>query len=275
MLGIKLWVLGLIGVGLLLLRWRRAGMLAWALGWWLALYVLFRYGFVVPVPGSVITLYMAIVTGALLAYVSSDRERWASFSGPISKLVLEPRLRPLLAAVVVLLPALSAYGVYARMNVPLEAPAFGRTIHPSPPDQIKVLESDIDLRRAENPFRALKQDDPDAFARHVENGRRVYYENCFFCHGDGLGGDGMFAHGLNPIPTNFTDTGILPILQSSFLLWRISKGGAGLPEEGGPWDSAMPVWEQFLTVDDMWDVILFLHEFTGFEPRSVSEEAHE
>ena len=56
----------------------------------------------------------------------------------------------------------------------------------------------------------------------------------------------MFAHGLNPIPTNFTDQGIIPQLQESFLFWRVSKGGPGMPDEGGPWDTAMPEWEKFL-----------------------------
>ena len=65
----------------------------------------------------------------------------------------------------------------------------------------------------------------------------------------------MYAHGLNPIPTNFTDAGrASPQLQETFLFWRIAKGGPGLPEEGGPWDSAMPAWEKFLTEEEMWDV---------------------
>ena len=36
----------------------------------------------------------------------------------------------------------------------------------------------------------------------------------------------------------------------------------------------MPVWENFLTVDEIWDVILFLSEFTGYEPRTFGEAAH-
>ena len=43
------------------------------------------------------------------------------------------------------------------------------------------------------------------FRKHVENGRQVYYRNCVFCHGDNMAGNGMFVHGLDPIPTNFPD----------------------------------------------------------------------
>jgi mono/diheme cytochrome c family protein len=61
------------------------------------------------------------------------------------------------------------------------------------------------------------------------------------------------------------------MLREAFLFWRISKGAPGLPEEGGPWQSAMPAWEQFLSEDEMWDVVLFLYEFTGSRPRAVEE----
>jgi mono/diheme cytochrome c family protein len=88
-----------------------------------------------------------------------------------------------------------------------------------------------------------------------------------------MGGDGMFAYGLNPIPTNFTDPGVLPMFQETYLYWRVSKGGPGLPEEGGPWDSPMPTWEKLLTDEEMWDAVTYLFEFTGFRPRA--QEVHE
>ncbi|NIL99690.1 MAG: c-type cytochrome, partial [Acidobacteria bacterium] len=196
-----------------------------------------------------------------------------SFTGPIIRLVTDPGRRMMFVVVLIAVPAVAAINVWAKMNVPLEAPAFGRTIHPAPPATITVHENDINLTTADNPYRHLETDDPEAFKAHVENGRRVYFQNCFYCHGDGLAGDGMFAHGLNPIPTNFTDQGIMPQLQESFLFWRISKGGPGMPEEGGPWDSAMPAWENFLTEEEMWDVVMFLADFTGYTARARSEHS--
>ena len=125
----------------------------------------------------------------------------------------------------------------------------------------------------ESPFRALEKTDPKAFQNHVENGRRVYYSNCFFCHGDSLGGDGMYAHAVNPVPANFQDSGVLPNFQETFFFWRIAKGGPGMPDEGAPGDSVMPEWERFLTNDEMWDVILFLYADTGYRPRTFEEAA--
>jgi hypothetical protein len=155
------------------------------------------------------------------------------------------------------------------MNVPLEPPFFPRTIHPASPPEITVHDKKIPIETGDSPFRGLETSNPQEFRKHVDNGRRVYYQNCVFCHGDNLAGNGMYVHGLDPIPTNFADGDTIANLQETFLFWRASKGGPGLPEEGGPWDSAMPAWEKFLTEDELWDVLLFLYDFTGERPRAV------
>lgn len=255
-----------------LLRVARARTLSWALGCWAGIYALLRFGFVIPIPSSVVHLYMGIVTLALAAYVTSSDKRREEVSAPVVAFVVERRYRPVLVAALVLLPALAAANAWLGSREQLEAPAFGRTVHPAPPDTITVHDKTIDLARGANPFRELERTDPAKFAEHVRNGRTTYYRNCVFCHGDDLAGDGMFAHGLNPIPTNFTDKGTIAQLQESFLFWRISKGGPGLPSEGGPWDSAMPAWEKFLSEDEIWEVILFLYDHTGQRPRAAGGE---
>ena len=172
------------------------------------------------------------------------------------------------------IPALAAANVYVQMNVPLQPPFYPRTIHPASPTEVTVLGKTILLDAGDNPFRALERSNPDEFRKHVENGRQIYYRNCVFCHGDDMGGNGMFVHGLDPIPTNFGDGDTIANLRETFLFWRIAKGGPGLPEEGGPWDSAMPAWEKHLKEEEMWEVTLFLYDFTGERPRA-KEEAHE
>ena len=89
-----------------------------------------------------------------------------------------------------------------------------------------------------------------------------------FCHGDNMEGDGIYAHAFDPIPANFQDPTTIAMLQESYLFWRIAKGGPGLPEEGTPWLTAMPAWEDRLTEEEIWDVILFLYDFTGRKPRA-------
>jgi Cytochrome C oxidase, cbb3-type, subunit III len=254
-----------------LLRFRRANLLTWACAWWLGIYVLLRFGFTAPIPASVITIYMGITSVAILAYMSSSQQRRDEVSGPLVRFMTEKRYTALLVATVVAIPALAAANVYVQMSAPLEPPLFSRTIHPASPTEITVHDKRIDLDKGEDPFWALEKSNPEEFRKHVENGRQVYYRNCVFCHGDNLAGTGMFIHGLDPIPTNLPET--IPLLRDTFLFWRISKGGPGLPEEGGPWDTAMPAWEKFLKEDEIWDVILFLYDHTGTRPRAREEAA--
>jgi mono/diheme cytochrome c family protein len=267
-------VLG-VAAAFALLHFRRVNLLLWAAAWWVGIYVLLRFGFTAPIPGSVISLYMGIVSIAILAYVSSSEDRREDVSRPLIRLMTEKRYTPLLAAAIVALPALGAANVYVRMNVPLEPPFFPRTVHPASPSEITVHDKKVNLDAGENPFLHLEGSDPDAYRKRVESGRRTYYRNCVFCHGDNLAGNGMFVHGLDPIPTNFADGETIANLRDSFLLWRIAKGGPGLPEEGGPWDSAMPAWEKFVKEEEMWEAILFLYDFTGEKPRAKGEEEHQ
>jgi hypothetical protein len=262
-----------VAVVFALLRFRRAGLLMWAGAWLVGMYVLLRFGFTVPIPASVISLYMGIIAMAILAYVSSSEDRREEVGRPLIRLMTEKRYTPLLGAIVVAIPALAAANVYVRMNAPLEPPFFPRTIHPASPSEITVHDKRVDLDAGENPFLPLEKSNPAEYRKRVENGRRTYYRNCVFCHGDTLAGTGMFVHGLDPIPTNFADQGAIAMLRDSFLFWRIAKGGPGLPEEGGPWESAMPAWEKHLKEEEIWETILFLYDFTGQKPRA-KDEAH-
>ena len=53
----------------------------------------------------------------------------------------------------------------------------------------------------------------------------------------------------------------------------IAKGGPGLPKESTPWYSVMPAWEDRLTEDQTWQVIMYLYAATGQQPRRW-ESAH-
>jgi hypothetical protein len=252
-----------------ILRFRRASLLTWAGAWWAGIYVLLRFGFTAPIPSSVVAIYMGIISLAILAYVSSSQERREEIAGPLVRFMTEKRYTALLGLTVVAIPALAAANVYVKMNAPLEPPYFARTVHPASPSEITVHDKQINLDAGDNPFRELEKSNPEEFRKHVENGRKVFYRNCVFCHGDNMAANGMFAHGLDPIPTNFHDT--IPQLRETFLFWRIAKGGPGLPDEGGPWDTAMPAWEKFLKEEEMWDAILFLYDFTELKPRAREE----
>jgi mono/diheme cytochrome c family protein len=153
-----------------------------------------------------------------------------------------------------------------------EAPVELRTIHPAPPSSAKIYGKRYDLMTLENPLRKLEKENPEEFSEHVTAGANVYIQNCQYCHGDKLDGKGPYAPGLNPLPLNFQDIGTIAQLQESFLFWRITTGGPGLPKEATPWISSMPVWQDFLTEEEVWQVILFLYDYTGHQPRSWDHE---
>jgi hypothetical protein len=73
----------------------------------------------------------------------------------------------------------------------------------------------------------------------------------------------------------FTGSGTIAQLTESFVFWRVAKGGPGLPREGTPWNSAMPAWEDILTANEIWSVIVFLYEQTGVTPRTWEEAGGE
>ena len=268
-------ILGIVVV-MVLLRLVKVSLLIWIIVWFIGMYVFVSRGFTTPVPASAQGIYLGIVALSLVAYVTSSRERVQSFTEPLINFAGDSRYTLPLLVVLLALPALAAYREYANANVPIEPPFFARTVHPSPPTEITVHNEKVDMLGSDNPLRHLEKDNPEQFKKHVENGKATYYKQCFFCHADALGGDGMYAHGLNPAPANFIDQGVLPNFQETFFFWRVAKGGPGMPDEGGPGDSAMPEWERFLSNEEMWEVVLFLYDHTGYRPRAreVHGEGH-
>ncbi|RMI20273.1 MAG: cytochrome c [Calditrichaeota bacterium] len=264
-------LLAIAGVMVALRLLTRLNILVWMIIWWVACFVALKYAIEPPLPASIVAMFMGILTLALLAYLTSSTEYMTSAREALVRFVVDRRYTLPLVLVLVGLPGFVAWNVYSGATRAPQPPVFGRTIHPPPPEEITFRGKTINLVEADNPFRPLKETDPEAFQQHVQNGRRVYYQNCVFCHGDDMRGRGIFAHGFDPLPANFQDPTTIAMLQEAYLFWRIAKGGPGLPDEATPWLSAMPAWEKFLTEEEIWDVILFLYEYTGHKPRAKEE----
>lgn len=215
-----------------------------------------------PVPKTVLLQYMAFVIVGILIHVSSDETRWRRFREPVHAALVDRDKRWVRATLGVALPLVFGFAVYAQTRPRVDAPAQLRSIHPAPPGQIAFKGKTITLAGLANPLRTRGD-----LKEHLRAGRRVYYQNCVPCHGDRLDGQGHFAHGFSPSPASFEDNGTIAQLTESYVFWRIAKGGPGLPREGTPWNSAMPVWENFLSEDDIWAVTLYIYEQSGWKPR--------
>jgi mono/diheme cytochrome c family protein len=223
-----------------------------------------------PVPNSVVLQYMVTVAVGIILYVSSSEGRWREFKEPIQRTLVDADRRMIRRGLMVVVPVLVGLLVYTQVRPTIAAPPSLRSIHPAPPTTITFQGRSIALAGLENPLRA-----DGSTAEDYAVGKRVYYQNCLACHGDALDGRGHFAHGFNPAPLNFRDNGTIAQLTESFVFWRIAKGGPGLPREGTPWNSAMPAWEDFLTEEEIWAVIIFLYQQTGWTPRTWEAAAEE
>jgi mono/diheme cytochrome c family protein len=215
-----------------------------------------------PVPKSVVFQYMCIAIVGILLHVSSDEGRWKRFKEPLHATMVDNDKKWLRASLLVLAPLLVGFATYQQTRPRVDVPVQLRSIHPAPPGSITFRGKTLQLTGLENPLRKTGN-----MADHLREGKRVYYQNCVACHGDRLDGLGHYAHGFSPTPANFSDNGTIAQLTESYVFWRIAKGGPGLPREGTPWNSAMPVWEDYLTEDEIWSVVIFLYDQTGWQPR--------
>ena len=225
-----------------------------------------------PIPASLMVMYMFFVIAGVFMVFTFTEESARELVAPIKALVDDPGKKNIRNVVFVIVPLLVSAVVYYKMQPSLDAPLELRSIHPAPPASVKAFGKRFDLTKLENPYRKFEKQDPEKFRELVAEGGVVYIQNCQYCHGDKLDGNGPYAQGLNPVPLNFQDVGTIAQLQESFLFWRIATGGPGLPKEATPWISSMPVWQNFLSEEEIWKVILYLYDYTGRRPRSWEHE---
>lgn len=226
-----------------------------------------------PVPAHLLwTIYMPAIVFVMLLFVSANQASWDEFSTPLINLCVNRRsfgvviLRLLF---IIAIPIVAGIITFFKLQTEVSPPAELRSIHPADPGTITVQGETFTLQGLRNPVR---REDGSVAQADLEAGHEIFIQNCVFCHGDALDGNGMFADGLNPRPANFTDTGTIAQLSESYVFWRVAKGGPGLPPEGKPWNSAMPAWEDELTVEEMWQVIAFLYEATNQQPAERATE---
>jgi cbb3-type cytochrome c oxidase subunit III len=266
------------------------GLIVWLLGLYFYKAVLFP-----PIPWTLLITYMMLWTIGTFLYISQDPKTFAEFRSPIVKTVIgEYKMARII--VFIALPLLVGFGTYKSLEPSFAEPVELRTVHPAPPATTKVHGKSYTLEGLQNPFRVDEQDnyvdggpgggalpyegkfpfldaDKHEYMKSITEGGTIFFQNCHYCHGDQLNGLGMFSHVFNPTPANFIDPGTIAMLRESFLFWRVSKGGPGLPNESTPWSSAMPPWEEHLKTEEIWKVILFEYWYTGWHPRTFDEES--
>lgn len=261
--------------------------LVWLIAFWIFKYLIFP-----PLPSSILIQYMALVTIVIFLLISTTEASWKAFKRPITAvLVAETPKHKIVRAVffmaVPVLISIATYHLTSDIAVQKqEEPIELRVYHSAPPQSIIVHGQPFILQTEQNPFRVDDQGNytetiqqqyingnpwdpnPPLFLQYVREGGEIFFRNCHFCHGANLDARGMFAFAFNPIPVNLTDPGAIAQLQESYVFWRVAKGGPGLSRDAFPWASAMPPWEQHLTTEEIWKVILFEYWHTGYDPNT-------
>lgn len=247
-------------------------------GAWAALAVAGCYGACLgikpPLPSLLVEIFTGLATLGVLLYISVRDKDLEQVRQALVALLEGPPFRPHRLILSLLLPCWAGAWTWAGTGKGFEPPLYPRSIHPAPPDQSDFLGKAYAMAAIENPYRALEKENPERFKALVREGKGIYYQNCFQCHGDNLDGRGRFSRALNPLPANFQDPGTIAMLQESYVFWRVSKGGPGLPPSAHPWNSAMPQWEKMLKEDDIWKAILWIYNATGYAPRTWEKVEH-
>jgi hypothetical protein len=258
---------------------------------WLAAYFILGVLLQPPIPASLLYTFMGLITIVIGLFITANEEAFNQTREPIINTLVgaTPIYRGVRTGLFVLIPAIGLWGTWGSIVVSeYPEPAELRTVHPAPPQAIKVHGKNFALQEVPNPFRVdeageylevghegkyFKQnpfgpEGEKGFMKTVREGGEVFFKNCHFCHGDNLDGRGMFAFAFRPIPANLADPGTIAQLQETFVFWRIAKGGMNGPRELFPWDSAMPPWEEHLTIDEIWKVAAFEYWHIELFPRT-------
>jgi mono/diheme cytochrome c family protein len=91
----------------------------------------------------------------------------------------------------------------------------------------------------------------------IEQGKRIYRENCAPCHGDSGKGDGIGARSLPVRPADHTDRSAMSSRSDAFLRDIVAKGGNAMGLS-----SFMPAWQGIFNDKEIEDLVAYIRSLT-------------
>lgn len=219
-----------------------------------------------PIPGSVISLYLAFVLLGIFLHITLDDGRiQRTLAFFVARRDEPPTWSWQRKGLLIIVPLILGWLVYTTVLPSYNPPAEIFQRHPTPPETVAAITVP---EWAAEPARWEDRD--------IQRGKALYEGNCAICHGEKLDGQGPAAEGLRyPIrPANFRDPGTISQLTFKYVFWRVSEGGVQ-----NQFNSAMPSWvapqgqevstlhRYDLSPDEAWRIIMYLYKETGFQPR--------
>jgi mono/diheme cytochrome c family protein/plastocyanin len=185
--------------------------------------------------------------------------------------------------------------VYIALGIDIDAPHESPVVPPERPSAIRGqqlatgldIDESTDYYRTHSPYEAFEgmpksmtdQQRWDVIASvwqsnttadSIENGRKLFAQNCAACHGENGGGNGVFADDLakagqssmqdmtgsqemsRQTPANFTDPKRMLGASPALLQGKILRGGMG---------TGMPMWGSIFTDEQIWELVSYLYSF--------------
>ena len=219
-------------------------------------YVLMRFVARPPLPATLTNFFMIFILAGVAIQITLDDNKIAEFLDFISLRSRQPLIWHLFRKVVLaLIPLFVAYNVYSSQKVAYAPPGELFQPHVTPPQWVvdyKVPEWAANPEKGEGTV--------------IEEGRKIYEDNCLPCHGKEADGKGPLAAAIRypAAPTNFKEPGTIAQLPISYVYWRVRDGGIADKQ----FKSAMPGWGNELSEDELWKVIMYAYTKAGVKPRT-------